>query len=183
MRLCMQIRKAIGWEPERLQAPQPAADAAADQLLLPLLAARPPGCFQLEAPVMPPAGLHSSGDVAAELLQQCLDAVDVPDVSGIPVPQLASSFDCFAEAAPLRAPAAAGSAAAEEPSLTALVCSDRAPIQQLRDAAQAAMLDVPHFAPLAVATAESHARAIRAAIAAADTEVAQLLGNVDRQVS
>ena len=181
----MQVRKDIGWAPERFQAPHTASSTAAhDQLLLQLLSHRPVDCEELEAPVMPPSWLPlAAGSSAAALLQQCLAAVELPDASAIAVPQLTSTFDCCAEAWPLAAAAHAGDAAAEQAALTAWVYSEPADVWRRCTAAHTPVLEAPCFMPLAIATAAPRMHNIRAAMSAADAEVAQLLGQVSLQVS
>jgi hypothetical protein len=132
---------------------------------------------------MPPSCLRpAASSSAAALLQQCLTAVELPDASAIAVPQLKSSFDCCAEAQPLAAAAHAGAAAAEQAALTTWVCSEPADVWRHCTAAHTAVLEVPAFMPLAVATAAPRMHDIRVAISAADPEVAQLLGDISLQV-
>lgn len=180
----MQIRKAIGWSPEKFQAPQTASSTAAhDQLLMQLLSHRPVEYKQLEAPVMPPSCLRpAAGSSATALMQQCLAGVELPGASAIAMPQLTSTFDCCAEAQPLAAAAHAGDAAAEQAALTTWVCSEPADVWRRCTAAHTAVLEAPCFMPLAIATAAPRMHDIRTAMSAADAEVAQLLGDISLQV-
>ena len=180
----MQILQNIGWAPERFQAPQTASSSAAhDQLLLQLLLHRPVEVEELERPAMPPSCLPLAvGSSAAALLQQCLAAVEPPNVSNIAVPQLTSTYDCCAEAQPLAAAAHVCSAADEQAALTARVCREPADVWRRCTAARTEVLEVPCFMPLAVATAALHVHDIKEAMCAADAEVAQLLGDISLQV-
>ena len=132
---------------------------------------------------MPPSCLHTAaGSSATALLQQCLAAVELPEASAIAVPQLTSTFDCCAEAQPLAAAAHAGDAAAEQAALKTWVCSEPADVWRRCTAAHMAVQEAPCFMLLAIATAAPRMHDIRAAMSAADAEVAQLLGNISLQV-
>lgn len=181
--LCaMQIRKDIGWEPEPSGLLQTLPVLAADQQLWQHRRVAARDCLQLEEPVMPPARLDSKPSAVACLMQQCMQSVEVPDVAEIAVTQLTSGFDCAAEAIPLDLPTASD-AALELTSLTAFLCrEDAAPMQHAATAAEAAMLDEPRFAPLAVSTAACRTHSITAAIAAADVAAQQVLGKAASRV-
>jgi hypothetical protein len=180
----VQIQKDMGWVPERLQAPQAASGTAAeDKLQLQLLSRRPTECMQLEAPIILPSCLcPAASSTGSTLLQQCLAGVEVPDASANPVPQLMATFDCCAEAQPIRAPEHAGNAAAEQAALLTWICSKPADVWHPCEAAEDAMLEVPCFMPLTVATAAVRNHGVQAALSAANAEFAQLLGDISSQV-
>jgi len=184
----VQIRKAIGWWPEPLPLPAPAAVPPASWQPLPAAAAAAAAAdsLLLEEPVMPPASgitAAAGGQSTAALAQECLWSVEVPDVSQLPVPPLATAFGHAALwlPAPVELPAAAAQPPPSQGDLFTAVCGGKAagaqPAAVPAAAAEAAMLEAPQLVPFGAAAAAGHARRTRDGVAWAAAEAASLIAD------
>lgn len=183
---CLQIHKAIGWQPEPLPLPAPAAARQASwRPVRPLAAVEAiTDSLLLEEPVMPPgssggtASARNGGNcnTAAAIMHSCLQSIELPDAAQLLVPPLATAFDYTArDADPLDMPVAAG----VRSSISALVCGGLANTQPAAAAAaaeaEAAMLEVPLLVPLGVAAAGLHTRGVEDCLAWAAAEAAAVV--------